>query len=115
MRGGFLMDVIVAAAAFGLVVMTETQADDIPVFKLRFSDGAITPLRLVVPAGSPFKIELENAGTSPIEFESRDLHKEKVVGPGVTSSIVFRRLAAGEYVFFDDFHVDAPQAVLVAE
>jgi len=115
MRGGFLMDVIVAAAALGLVVTTVAQADDIPVFKLRFSDGVIAPLRLVVPAGSPFKIELENAGTSPIEFESRDLHKEKVIGPGVTSSIVFRRLVAGEYVFFDDFHLDAPQAVLVAE
>ncbi|MGC4106890.1 MAG: cupredoxin domain-containing protein [Thermomicrobiales bacterium] len=42
------------------------------------------------------------------------MHKEKVLGPGTTSALVFRRLAPGEYDFFDDFHPEA-RALLVAK
>ena len=105
-------------AAAGLVLVTgicAASAEDMPVFRLEFDDGAIAPLRLSVPAGRRFKIELHNVGATPVEFESHDLHKEKVLAPESSSFIVIRRLAAGEYVFFDDFHLDAPRAVLISE
>ena len=79
------------------------------------SDGRIEPLRLEVPADRRFKIVLRNDGQSPIEFESLELRKEKVVGPGVTTFLVIRRLDAGEYAFFDDFHPLMPQAKIIAE
>lgn len=90
-------------------------ADDEPVFQLEFADGKITPQRLEVPANKRFKIELRNTGKTPVEFESTELKKEKVVAPGVTTFIVFRTLDPGEYKFFDDFHLDAPPALLVAK
>ena len=37
------------------------------------------------------------------------------VAPGVTTSMVIKGLEPGEYAFFDDFHPDAPPAVLVAK
>jgi Cupredoxin-like domain len=43
------------------------------------------------------------------------LRKEKVLAPKTTSILVFRTLDPGEYPFFDDFHPDAPQAVLIAK
>ena len=43
------------------------------------------------------------------------LRKEKVIGPGVTTSMVIKYLDPGEYSFFDDFHPEAPPAVLVAK
>jgi hypothetical protein len=89
-------------------------ADDDPVFVIEFNDGAITPLTTEVPANTRFKLELRNTGGSPVEFESLELRKEKVLGPGVISFVVIRRLDPGEYHFFDDFHVDMPPAVLVA-
>ncbi len=58
---------------------------------------------------------MHNAGATPAEFESRELRKEKVLGPGVTSTLVIRTLDPGEYDFFDDFHPEAPPAVLVAK
>ena len=61
----------------------------------------------------PFKLEITNAGTTPAEFESLSLHKEKVLAAGTTSSLVFRRLPPGSYDFFDDFHPEA-KAVLIA-
>lgn len=90
-------------------------AQDMPVFAIEFKDGVITPLRLEVPANRAFKIELHNTGDTPAEFESIELHREKVLAPQSTSFIVFRTLDPGEYKFFDDFHPDAPQAVLVAK
>lgn len=89
-------------------------ADDMPVFKITMKDGTVTPSRLEVPAGRPFKLEITNAGSSPAEFESLSLHKEKVLAAGVTSSLAFRRLEAGVYDFFDDFH-SGTQTVLVVK
>ena len=89
-------------------------AEDMPVFKIVMQDGSITPSRLTVPAGQPFKLEITNVGNTPAEFESVSLHKEKVLAAGVTSSLVFRRLDPSEYDFFDDFHPSA-HAVLIAQ
>jgi Cupredoxin-like domain len=89
-------------------------AEDYPVFLIEFRDGAISPPVVEVPAGTRFKLELRNTGLSPVEFESLELRKEKVLGPGVTSFIVIRSLDPGEYRFFDDFHLDMPPATLLA-
>nr|WP_052700041.1 cupredoxin domain-containing protein [Martelella endophytica] len=88
-------------------------ADD-PVFTITFNDGEMTPSRLEVPSDSRFEIRLINEGKTPAEFESIPLRKEKVIGPGVETFIVIKYLDPGEYSFFDDFHPDAPPAILVA-
>lgn len=105
---------VCACLALSTGAATPLAADEDPVFAIEFRDGAITPSRVEVPANTRFKLELHNRGASPVEFESVELRKEKVLGPGVTSFIVIRRLAPGEYVFFDDFHLDMPPATLVA-
>lgn len=105
-----LMIILIDAALFGL-----TAAEEMPVFSMQFKDGTILPLQLDVPAGRPFKIELHNSGKTPAEFESTELHLEKVLAAQSSSSIVIRRLNPGEHKFFDDFHPGAPQAVLVAK
>jgi hypothetical protein len=105
------------AAALALMLILAAPvlaAEDMPVFHIVLKDGSISPTRLVVPAGKPFKLEISNTGTTPAEFESQSLHKERVLAAGATSSLVFRRLEAGEYDFFDDFHPSA-RAVLVAQ
>ncbi len=91
------------------------RAEDEPVFTLEFHDGKVSPLRVEVPANTRFKLELRNTGVSPAEFESNELRKEKVLAPDSTSILVFRTLDPGEYEFFDDFHPDAPKAVIVAK
>jgi hypothetical protein len=90
-------------------------AEEEPTFAIEFHNGKVEPLRLEVPANRRFKLELRNTGDTPAEFESNELRKEKVLAPNSTSILVFRTLDPGEYAFFDDFHPDAPQAVLVAK
>lgn len=107
--------VSLACVIFGLVFAAVVRAEDEPVFRIEFRDGTVTPLRVEVPANRRFKVELRNSGATPAEFESNELHKEKVLAPDSTSVLVFRTLDPGEYPFFDDFHPDAPKAVLVAK
>lgn len=108
MRFAGLTIVIFVLAASGA-----TGADE-PTFRIEFSDGLITPLQLEVPADTRFRIELVNRGSTPVEFESLQLRKEKVIGPGNQTVMVIRRLDPGTYDFFDDFHLDTPHAVLIA-
>lgn len=91
------------------------RAEDDLTFRIEFKDGVVTPRRLEVPANRRFSLELHNLGETPAEFESRELRKEKVLAPGTSSVLVIRTLEPGEYDFFDDFHLDAPPAVLVAK
>ena len=90
------------------------RAED-PTFRIEFKDGAVTPLRLEVPANTRLRLELANLGDTPAEFESLELRKEKVIAPQSQTVMVIRTLDPGEYPFFDDFHPGAAPAVLVAK
>jgi hypothetical protein len=89
-------------------------ADDMPTYRLTAREGRFEPAELVVPQGQKFRLEITNAGRDPVEFESVELRKEKVLAPGVSSSLVFRPLDAGRYRFFDDFHQTTGQGAIVA-
>ena len=102
-------------AALGAGAVMPARAEDEPTFRIEFNDGKVTPERLEVPAGRRIVLDLHNIGKSPAEFESRELRKEKVLAPESRSTLVIRTLDPGAYDFFDDFHPDAPPAVLIAK
>jgi hypothetical protein len=106
---------VVVALAFIAWAVAPAAADEMPTIRVEMKDGAITPLRIEVPANKPFKLEIHNTGKTPGEFESTELNREKVVAPLSQSFIVFRRLSPGEYAYFDDFHPEAPKGTLVAK
>ncbi len=112
-RAGWLTRSLVAlllGSALGLA-----WADDMPTFRLTAREGRFEPAELVVPQGVKFRLEITNAGRDPVEFESLELRKEKVLAPGVTSTLVFRPMAPGRYRFFDDFHQTTGQGAIVAK
>jgi heme/copper-type cytochrome/quinol oxidase subunit 2 len=113
-QGPRLLAGLLAAALVAAATPFAAHADD-PVFRIEFNDGKMTPQRIEVPANTRFKLELVNSGTTPAEFESTELRKEKVIAPGVTTSMVIKNLDPGEYHFFDDFHLDTPPALLVVK
>ncbi|AVY94057.1 MULTISPECIES: cupredoxin domain-containing protein [Microvirgula] len=88
-------------------------ADDMPTFRVELKDGTLTPTRIVAPAKTKFRIEVINTGKTPAEFESLPLRKEKVLAPGVKSSVVVMGASPGEYPFFDDFHPQARGVIVV--
>ncbi|QNM97869.1 cupredoxin domain-containing protein [Chitinimonas koreensis] len=88
-------------------------AGDEVTLQLVARDGRFYPSTLTAPAGKLIRIEISNAGTTPIEFESNSLRKEKVLAPGAHSVVVIRSPSAGRYTFFDDYHQATGQGVLV--
>mgnify|MGYP001765922100 CR=1 FL=1 len=108
----------VLAVAVGLTPMVglgPVLGDDVPSFALEMKDGRFTPARLVVPAGKPFRLTVTNAGSGSAEFESKTLHKEKVIAPKTTATVSFKALAKGDYDVFDEYRPEAPAGAIVAE
>jgi uncharacterized cupredoxin-like copper-binding protein len=104
-----------AFAAAMLLAAAPALADELPTYRLVSRDGRFEPTVIEVAAGKRFKIEIENAGKGPMEFESRDLKQEKVLAPGAKSFVVINALKPGEYRFFDDFHQDTGQGRIVVK
>jgi hypothetical protein len=98
-----------------IVASEETRAEDLPTFRIEAKAGRLHPAMLHVPAGKRIKIEIANLSAEPIEFESLELRKEKVLAPGASSFLVIAPLRPGSYPFFDDFHPDTGRGALIAE
>ena len=86
-----------------------------PVFSIKALGGILEPALIEVPAGTRFKIEIENEGSDPVEFESTELHVEKVLAGGAKSYVVINALKPGTYTFFDDFHPDTGKVQVVVK
>ena len=101
--------------ALSLFASPPAQAEDMPTFNLLMKDGRLFPETVEVPANTKFRLTIKNEGPGAAEFESLELRKEKVLAPGVTSSLVFHPLKPGSYKFFDEFHADTAQGKIVAK
>lgn len=82
--------------------------------QLRFHAGAVEPASLTLPANTPIKLQVTNAGDAAIEFESFELHRERVVQPGETITVYIPALPPGTYPFFDDFSHGAVKGEIVS-
>jgi heme/copper-type cytochrome/quinol oxidase subunit 2 len=79
-------------------------ADNNTTASLTIRDRAFDPAELVVPAGQKIELHIRNADTAASEFESSELHREKVVPAGQEVVVFIGPLRAGRYEFFDDFN-----------
>lgn len=114
MKSALPLCLLILAAPMSVGMSGPARAEDAAKFRIEFNDGAFEPRRLEVPAKKKLEIEVVNKGQGPAEFESKQLGKEKVIAPGGSMTLSIRALEPGDYDFFDDFHPDAPPAVLVA-
>ena len=105
---------LLVLAAFSTAEVVRAQ-EPMPVFSIKALGGILEPAMLEVPAGIRFKIEIENEGNDPIEFECTDLHVEKVLAGGSKSYVIINGLNPGTYTFFDDFHPDTGKVQIVAK
>ena len=112
--GRALLGAMLVACAV-LFVPGAHAAEDMLVVKVSAKDGKFEPLKIEVPAGKRFKIEISNDGKGPMEFESKDLKQEKVLAAGAKSSVVINALKPGTYTFFDEYHMDAPKGQIIAK
>lgn len=106
---------LVATALWLAASTVLADAAEPPVFQLTARDGRFRPEILEVPAGQHFKIVIRNEGPGPIEFEMASPFKERVLGPGAQSFVVFAPLKPGTYRFFDEFHPETGKGQIIAK
>jgi len=107
--------VCAAAALFAAAAIAGAQvarAEDPVNLSVTIKDYKFEPAELHAPPGKPIAIHVKNLNTIPSEFESSDLHFEKIVPVGSEAVVRVRPLQPGRYTFFDDFH-RATQGTLV--
>ncbi len=86
-----------------------------PEFALALRDHRFEPSEVRVPAGKKVRLVVHNNDSTPEEFESHELNREKVIAPGSKVGIYVGPLAPGRYPFFGEFHQDTARGVVVAE
>jgi hypothetical protein len=77
---------------------------DMPSFAIALKNNQFVPNQISIPAGVKVKLVVRNDNSTPSEFESSQLHREKVVTPGQEITVFVGPLDPGSYEFFDDFH-----------
>jgi hypothetical protein len=83
--------------------------------KLTIKDHRFTPAEVRVPANKKIKLIVANEDSTPEEFESHELNREKVI-PGNSSAQIFvGPLKPGRYPFVGEFNEATAKGVIVAE
>jgi len=88
-------------------------AEEPVTLSLTLKEHKFEPAELHAPAGKPIAIRLKNLNPIVSEFESGDLHFEKIVPAGGEIVVHVRPLQPGRYNFFDDFHRDTQGFLVV--
>lgn len=86
-----------------------------PEFGLSIKDHQFSPAELKVPAGTKIKLVVNNLDSTPEEFESHSLNREKVIAGKSKATIYVGPLKPGKYSFVGEFHEDTARGVIVAE
>jgi len=73
------------------------------------------PAEVKVKAGEKIKLIVDNQDSTPEEFESHSLKREKVIPGGQKATILIGPLKPGRYTFYGEFHEKTAQGVVIAE
>jgi plastocyanin len=82
---------------------------------LAIKDHQFIPAALKVPAGKKVKLMISNLDSTPEEFESHQLNREKVIAGNAKATIYVGPLSPGKYTFWGEFHEKTARGVIVAE
>jgi plastocyanin len=103
---------LILLASIFVLTAAVARADEAVMLSLTIKDHQFAPAEVHAPAGKPIAFAIKNLGSIASEFESSELHVEKVIPAGGEAMVHVRPLAPGRYTFFDDFHRQT-QGVLV--
>ena len=84
-------------------------------FKLTVRNHKFEPAELAVPAGKKIKLVIDNQDSTPEEFESYELNREKVIAANSSAVVYVGPLKEGRYPFFGDFNKQTAQGALIAK
>ncbi|WP_296299557.1 cupredoxin domain-containing protein [Rheinheimera sp.] len=95
-------------ALFGLPAYAE-----LLVLQLQLKDHLFSPATLYVPEGEKVKLLIHNQDSTPEEFESFSLNREKVILGNSKGVVFIGPLAPGEHAFVGEYHPDSARGTLI--
>jgi cupredoxin-like protein len=107
-----------AAGAVALVLAlgsAPSRGDDAPSYTLAIRQHRFEPVEVEIPAGKKIALVVKNLDATPEEFESIELHREKVVSGGSEITVYIGPLKPGRYEFFGDFNPDTARGHIIAK
>jgi len=82
---------------------------------LTIKDHRFEPREPVVPANQRVRLTVHNQDSTPEEFESKVLGREKIIPGGAKAVIFVGPLKPGRYPFVGEFNEATAQGVLVVQ
>jgi len=104
-----LLVLLAAAAPFA------ASAAGMPEYSLTIQNRRFEPATLMVPANTKFKVLVTNKDSTPSEFESNELNREKIVPRNSAVTVFIGQLDRGHCWFCEDFRLGTAQGVLIVE
>jgi len=105
---------VLLSLALLLAMMTRVAAQD-PAYTLVIKNHKFQPTEIEIPAGQKIALTVKNNDTTPEEFESAELRREKVVAGGEQIIVYIGPLKPGRYEFFGDFNPTTARGHIVVK
>jgi len=101
----FLISILISSASFAANIKYETT----------IKDHKFSPNIIEVKANEKFTLIVHNQDRTIEEFESHDLHIEKIIGGNKSAKFKIKALKPGEYEFVGEFHEKTAKGKIVAK
>ena len=98
----------------GYLAVCPAHAADLEL-SMTIKNHTFEPPVLKVPANQRIKLTVQNLDTTPEEFESHALNREKVIPGGAKAVIYLGPLKPGRYEFMGEFNPTTAKGVVIAE
>lgn len=82
-------------------------------YTLEIKDHRFSPSELTVPQGKKIKLLIVNQDSTPEEFDSHALNREKVIAGNGSAILYIGPLNSGSYKFSGEFHEATAQGTLI--
>lgn len=84
-------------------------------YELSIREHQFQPAEMVIPAGEKVRLVIKNEDSTPEEFESRSLKREKII-PGKSQVVLpVGPLSPGTYEFFGEFHESTAKGRIIVK
>ncbi len=95
-----------------LLPLTALAAD--PDYTIVINEHRFEPAEITIPAGKKIKLLIVNRDSTPEEFDSFALNREKVIVGQGSATLYIGPLEEGRYEYMGEFHASTAQGVINA-
>lgn len=84
-------------------------------YHIQLKDHLFFPSRITIPANQKAKLIIDNQDSTPEEFDSFSLNREKVIFANHKATIFIGPLKPGEYHFFGEYNPNTATGTVIVE